>query len=175
MTIRQAPSFRDIEKAFRERVDRMVWCAMATVDTRGRPSSRLLHPNWEGQTGWILTYRNSIKRLHLAGNPYVSLAYVSDVTNPVYVEAFAGWEEDPEIRRRVWDLFRSNPEPIGYDPRPLFISPDHENCGVLRIEPWKITLATMGGDPWHVVWRKVPDDDEDDDAIEDPGFAPPSA
>lgn len=162
MTIRNLTDFSEIEPAFRERIDKMVWCAVATVDTHGRPANRLLHPNWEGDTGWILTYRNSVKRLHLAKNPYVSLAYVSDVVNPVYVEAIAGWEEDPEVRRRVWELFKSNPEPLGYDPEPMFGSPDHENTGLLRIEPWKISLATLGGDPWQIVWRKVDDDESDD-------------
>lgn len=162
MTIRHEATFADIEPAFRERVDRMVWCAVATVDTHGRPSSRLLHPNWEGDTGWVATHRNSVKRLHLAKNPYVSLAYVSDVVNPVYVEAIAGWEEDPEVRRHVWDLFKNNPEPLGYDPEPMFISPDHENFGLLRLDPWKITLATLGGDPWQVVWRKVEDDETEE-------------
>lgn len=158
MTIRQEVHFSDIEPAFRERVDRMVWCAMATVDTRGRPANRVLHPNWDGDVGWICTYRDSIKRLHLANNPYVSLAYISDVANPVYVEALAGWEEEPEERRRVWELFKANPEPIGFDPAPMFVAPDHENFGLLRIDPWKITLATLGGDPWQVVWRKVQGD-----------------
>jgi hypothetical protein len=34
-----------------------------------------------------------------------------------------------------------------------FIAPDHETFGVLRIEPWKITLATLAGDPWQRIWR----------------------
>lgn len=157
VTIRHLEDFSEIETAFRERVDRMVWCAVATVDTHGRPSARLLHPNWEGKVGWIWTYRSSPKRLHLARNPHVSLAYVSDVVHPVYIEAIAAWEENPDVRQRVWDMFTSTPEPLGYDPEPLFISPDHENCGLLRIEPWKITLATLAGDPWQVVWRRKKD------------------
>jgi hypothetical protein len=154
MTICHLDDFAEIEPTFRERVDRMVWCAVATVDTHGRPSTRLLHPNWEGQVGWICTHRNSIKRLHLARSPYVSMAYVSDVVHPVYVEAIAAWEEDPAERRRVWEMFKLTPEPIGFDPEPTFVSPDHENFGLLRIEPWKITLATLAGDPWQQVWLR---------------------
>lgn len=162
MSIRNETSFSEIEPAFRERADNMVWCAVATMDTHGRPTNRVLHPIWDGDTGWILTYRNSVKRLHLAKNPYISLAYVSDAMHPAYVEAIAGWEEDAETRRRIWELFSSTPEPLGYDPTSMFQSPDHENTGLLRIEPWKITLATPGGDPWQIVWRKVNDDEAED-------------
>jgi uncharacterized pyridoxamine 5'-phosphate oxidase family protein len=158
---REYDDFAAFEPAFRERVDRMIWCAVATVDTQGRPSTRLLHPNWEGRRGWIGTHKRSSKRLHLAKNPYVSLAYVSDVVHPVYVEATATWEDDLEVKRHVWDLFLSNPEPLGYDPAVSFIAPDHENFGVLRIDPWKITLATLAGDPWQKIWRAKHDRRED--------------
>ena len=153
MTHRDYDTFAEIEPEFRERVDRMVWCSVATVDTKGRPSSRLLHTIWEGRTCWIGTHRNSTKQLHLERNPYVSLAYVSDVVHPVYVEATASWEDDPAIKQHVWDLFLNTPEPLGYDPALTFIAPDHENFGVLRIDPWKIILATLAGDPWQKIWR----------------------
>lgn len=73
--------------------------------------------------------------------------------HPVYVEALAAWDNSRETRHRIWNLFLNTPEPLGYDPEPIFISPDYENFGVLRIEPWKITLATPGGDPWQTIWR----------------------
>ena len=67
-------SFGEIEKEFNERTQRIVWCTVATIDRKGRPRSRILHPIWEGTTGWI-TGRNSFKAKHLAANPYVSLSY----------------------------------------------------------------------------------------------------
>ncbi|HYH13356.1 MAG TPA: pyridoxamine 5'-phosphate oxidase family protein [Thermomicrobiales bacterium] len=154
MTHRDIASFAEIEPELRERVDRMVWACVATIDTHSRPSTRLLHPIWEGQVCWIGTHRSSTKRLHLERNPYVSLAWVSDFMHPVYVEAVASWDNSAETRHHVWDLFLNTPEPLGYDPEPIFVSPDHENFGVLRIEPWKITLATLAGDPWQKIWRK---------------------
>jgi general stress protein 26 len=153
MTHRIHDSFAEIEPEFRERIDRMVWACVATIDTRNRPSTRILHPIWEGQTGWIGTHRDSSKRLHLERNPHVSLAWVSDPVHPVYVDAIATWDTSDETRQHVWDLFLSTPEPLGYDPAVSFIAPDHENFGVLRIEPWKITLATLAGDPWQRIWR----------------------
>ncbi len=154
MTHRLFEDFASIEPEFRSRVDRMVWCAMATVDSKGRPSTRILHPNWEGQVGWIGTHRDSVKVRHLERNPHVSLAYISDVVHPVYVEATATWVDDLETRHRIWEFFKSNPEPVGFDPAPAFGAPDHENFGLLRIEPWKISMATLAGDPWMQVWRR---------------------
>jgi hypothetical protein len=154
MTVRTLTTFDEIEPEFLARVDKMVWAVVATVDPQGRPSTRVLHPIWEGNTGWILTYRNSIKGRHLAANPHVSIAYGADAMHPAYVDAVASWEDDLVEKQRVWELFRSTPEPLGYDPAPMFVAPDHENAGVLRLDPWKIALATPGGDPWMMVWKK---------------------
>src|SRR4030095_13729196 len=71
--------FSKIEEEFIGRVHTMVWCNVATVDSRQRPRSRILHPLWEGSTGWVGTHRNSFKSKHLEQNPYVSLAYITDV------------------------------------------------------------------------------------------------
>ncbi len=101
MTHRTFDTFVDIEPEFRERIDRMVWACVATIDTRGRLSTRILHPIWDGRTGWIGTHRSSSKRLHLERSPYVSLAWVSDPVRPVYVEAAAMWETSQGIRRHV--------------------------------------------------------------------------
>jgi len=46
-------SFSAIETEFIDRVHRVVWCNLATIDTLNRPRSRLLHPIWEGPISWI--------------------------------------------------------------------------------------------------------------------------
>ncbi|HXV44531.1 MAG TPA: pyridoxamine 5'-phosphate oxidase family protein, partial [Anaerolineae bacterium] len=94
-------SFRDIEKEFIERVHSIVWCSVATVDTQNRVRSRILHPLWEGSTGWIITRRNSLKAKHLAHNPFVSLAYIADIAHPVYADCTAEWADDLESKQRV--------------------------------------------------------------------------
>ena len=76
-------SFAEIEKEFIERVHKMVWCSLATLDTRNRVRSRILHPIWEGATGWAGSRRHSLKANHLAHNPYVSLEYISEPSRPV--------------------------------------------------------------------------------------------
>ena len=136
-------SFAEIEKEFIERAHRMVWCSVATLDTRGRVRSRILHPIWEGATGWIATRRHSPKARHLAHNPHVSLAYVADVVRPAYADCVAAWDDTPAARQRVWELFRAAPPPLGYDPAPIFHAVDHADYGVLKLTPWRIELGDM--------------------------------
>ena len=144
-------SFAEIEEEFIARVHTVVWCNVATVDQQGRPRSRVLHPIWEGTTGWIGTYRDSFKAQHLAHNPHVSLAYVGDVAKPVYAECVATWADDPAQKQHVWDLFAQAPHPLGYDPTPLFVIPDHARFGVLKLTPWRIELVQFPAEPR--VWR----------------------
>ncbi len=87
-------SFAEIEEEFVARVSRIVWCTVATVDRQGRPRSRILHPIWEGSTGWIATGRHSLKEKHLAANAYVSLSYWDQEHQQVYVDAKAEWIDD---------------------------------------------------------------------------------
>ena len=86
--------FADIEKEFLDRVGRIVWCTVSTTDTKGRPYSRILHPVWEGATGWIATGRQTLKTKHLAENPNVSLAYWDPQHDTAVVQARAEWCDD---------------------------------------------------------------------------------
>jgi uncharacterized pyridoxamine 5'-phosphate oxidase family protein len=152
-------NFSDIEDEFIARVQSVVWCSVATVDSKGRPRSRILHPIWEGNTGWIGTHRNSHKSHHLDKNPYLSLAYVRDVMQPVYVDCTAEWITDLDVKKRVWDLFKNTPEPIGYDPAHDFIRYDHENYGLLKLSPWRIDLVNFPAPSFAEgtkVWRRKP-------------------
>jgi general stress protein 26 len=135
--------FSEIEAEFIQRVHNMVWCNVATIDSQQRPRSRLLHPIWEGSTGWIATHRNSHKSKHLEHNPYVSLAYITDVMKPVYVDCTATWVEELAQKQRIWDLFKNAPSPLGFDPALDFVSPDHEKFGLLKLTPWRIALVTF--------------------------------
>src|SRR5690348_5871128 len=105
----EVASFADLEAEFRARVQTVVWCNVATQDSRGRLRSRILHPIWEGPVGWLFTRRHSFKAGHLAAHPYVSLAYIADVAKPVYVDCRAEWDESLEEKRRIWDLFLHTP------------------------------------------------------------------
>ena len=139
-------SFEDIREDFLTRVEKIVWCNVATVDSKGRPRSRVLHPIWEGATGWIMTSPQSLKANHLAETPYISMAYIADPFNPIYVEATVEWIEDATEKKRVWDLFTNTTEPYGYDPTPFFESVESPNYGLLKITPWMIELYDLLGD-----------------------------
>src|SRR6476620_7354711 len=110
--------FSELEAEFTQRVCTMVWCNVATIDSKQRPRSRILHPIWEGSTGWIATHRNSYKSSHLAHNPYVSLAYITELFKPVYVDCTAEWIEDLDQKYRIWERFKNAPPPLGFDPAP---------------------------------------------------------
>jgi len=146
-------SFSEIEQEFYERVHKMVLCNFATLDTHNRVRSRILHPIWEGTTGWICTRRGTPKTKHLAHHRYVSLAYIIDTNKPVYVDCVAEWADDPSEKQRVWDLFCTTPPPVGYDPSPVFISADHPNFGLLKLTPWRVNLANQIAAPYYIIWH----------------------
>ena len=150
-------SFADIQDEFNARVSRIVWCTVATVDRKGRPRSRILHPIWEGSTGWIATGRQSFKAKHLEKNPYVSLSYWDQQHQQVYVDAKAEWDDDPAVRQRISELYKNTPPPLGYDL--AMIWPDgvkDPGLGILKLTPWRIELYSLADLPTGTppkVWR----------------------
>jgi hypothetical protein len=145
--------FADIEHEFVQRAHAAVWCNGATIDSQQRPRSRVLHPLWEGATGWITTGRNSIKTRHLAANPYLSLAYIADPLKPVYVECYAVWDNNPTTKRRIWDLCKSLPEPLGFDPALSWGTVESPDWGLLQLTPWRIELYDLLNQRNRKIWR----------------------
>src|SRR5580765_6194206 len=141
----EVETFEHIQKEFMERIARMVWCNMATIDSRDRPRSRIVHPLWDGPVGWLWSRSATLKAKHLARNPFVSLAYVADVAKPVYVDCHAGWVDDLAEKQRIWDFIKSVPPPLGYDPEPLYSTVDNPKYGLLRFAPWRIEVADLRG------------------------------
>src|SRR5262245_14315423 len=113
-------SVTDIADEFRRRWQRTIWATMATVGPAGRLQSRKVHPLLEGTVGWLTTGPDSLKGRHLGNNPYTSLTYWDQSNEQVHVECRAEWERDPTEKRRVWDLFKNTPAPLGYDPGLFF-------------------------------------------------------
>ncbi len=140
-------TFAEIAEEFQERVNKAVWCNVATIDRKGRPRSRILHPIWQGQVGWITTRRGSPKEQHLAEHPFVSLAYITDVVKPVYVDCKAMWIEDPAIKQHIWQLLQTTPPPLGFDPAPIYGSVDHPAFGLLKLIPWRIEVTSVATVP----------------------------
>lgn len=134
--------FAEIEKEFLDRVGRIVWCTVSTVDTKGRPYSRILHPVWEGSTGWIATGRQTLKAKHLAKNPNVSLAYWDSQHDTAVVQARGEWCDDLATRTRIWSLLKTTPPPVGYDPQLFWRDGMDDTFGVLKLTPFQIQLQT---------------------------------
>lgn len=147
-------TFSEIEADFIERVHKTVWCNLATLDTRNRLRSRIMHPIWEGATGWIGTRRHTLKAKHLAHNPYVSLAYIADVVRPVYVDCLAEWADDLADKQHAWELYAAAPAPLGFDYGTLFASAAEAEFGLLKLTPWRIELADMMNRDNRKVWRR---------------------
>src|SRR6266545_571571 len=110
--------FEEMQAEFMARVGQAVYCTMATIDRQNRPRSRVVHPIWDGPIGWVISWPASHKAKHLALNPAVSLAYIPDKAKPVYVDGVAEWIDAVEEKRRIWDLHRTTPAPLGFDPQP---------------------------------------------------------
>jgi hypothetical protein len=141
----QTHDFEEIRSESLGRVNRMVYSSVATIDTNGRPRSRILHPIWDGSTGWISTNPNSLKAKHLARNPFLSVAYIHDPEKPVYADCRAEWVDDRATKQHVWDLYLGADPPLGFDPSPIYGSIDQPNpggpiFGVLKLMPFRILL-----------------------------------
>jgi len=149
MDVRQ---FEDAQTEFMARVSQAVYCTMATIDRQNRPRSRVVHPIWDGPIGWLISWPASHKAKHLARNPAVSLAYIPDKAKPVYVDAIAEWVDTVEAQRRIWDLHRTTPAPVGFDPQPHYGTIDHPYYGLLRLTPWRIELGNLNSEP--IIWRR---------------------
>ncbi|QWF82713.1 pyridoxamine 5'-phosphate oxidase family protein [Amycolatopsis sp. CA-230715] len=132
---------------------RIVWCALATVDRHGRPRSRIVHPYWErtegGVTGWVFTRPTPLKVAHLGAHPHVSCSYWDPAHEVAVAECDAEFDGGEPVRRKVWHLFATAPEPLGYDPR-ILGGDDHrdERITVLKLTPWRLSTANHA-------WRRT--------------------
>src|SRR5688572_4242363 len=92
---------------------RIVWCGVATVDRRGRPRTRILHPIWEragdGVRGWVVTRKSPLKTAHLERTPYLSCTY---------------WNATHDVA--IADCHAIRPD-----------GPSAEGAALLALEPWR--------------------------------------
>jgi len=140
----QTDTFGEIADAFASRVARIAWCTVATVGPDGAPRTRVMHPIWEGPTGWIATTPGGLKGRHLAHEPRIALTYWDPSQEVVSVQAAATWIDDDATRRHVWQLFTSTPPPLGYDPTAFWPGgPTDPRFGVLRLDAAMIELTAM--------------------------------
>lgn len=148
-------AFSEIEAEFFMRIEKAVYCNMATIDRVDRPRSRMMHPIWEFTDsipiGWVISWPQSHKAKHLARNPYVSLAYIREKSKPVYIDCKAQWVNGIQEQQRIWELHRATPPPLGFDPQPHYGDRYHPFFGLLKFTPWRIELGNLDGEP--IIWR----------------------
>ena len=153
-----------IAPQFVEMAHRIVWAAAATVDAKGRPRTRVLHPLWlwDGKAlhGWIATGPTPQKRAQLAASPNIALNYWAPSQDTCLAECRASWAFDDATRKQVWDLFKNAPAPVGYDPAiipPWKDGPTSPAFAAIRLEPWRLRLmpgsVMMGGGGEVLSWR----------------------
>lgn len=151
-------AFSEIAEKFDAIVRRVVWwCTFTTIDRQGRPRARILHPIWEGSTGWIATGRQSLKAKHITAQPYVSVSYWDQVHEQVHAECRAEWDDSQAAKQHLWDLYKRTPPPLGYDLNAFWKSTDDPTFGALKLTPWRVEIWSVGamskGEP-PLVWRQ---------------------
>ncbi len=140
--------FADIRDEFLARAHDAVWCVVTSVGPDNRPKARLLHPIWDGSTGWVATFRDSPKGKHIAHNPYMAVTYAKEHAKPLYIDCKVEWADDMAQKEFAWKLFNDTPPPLGY---PMDVPPTDPTFGVLKLIPWRIELYALGGETsvWH--------------------------
>ena len=155
-------SFADIQEEFLRITRDVVWCTVATIDTQGRPRTRILHPTWEVvdgvPVGWVGTSKSPLKAKHLEANPHLSCAYWSPKQETAHADCRASWA--PDERERVWQLFLDAEPPLGYNPADMPPWKDGPLAGefqALRLDPLRVMLLTAEdfatGKWYQRVWR----------------------
>ena len=143
-------SLADVTAAARPVVERIVWCAVASVSPIGEPRSRLMHPVWwwdgPAPVALVTARTTPLKVRHLAANPRVTCHYWDASHDTVAVDATAEWL-DLAGREEAWERLRSVPPPVGFDPAMIWPDgPASPDSGILRFTAHRV-VATAAGQP----------------------------
>lgn len=151
-------SFAEVQAGFFACVQDVVYATMTTVDKYNRPRGRVLLPIWEVRDGrpigWIAANRTPVKVAHLANNPHTTLSYWNHRQNAVFADCTAGWVEDRDTLREVWDLYRTGSPPgVGYNPAGFWRGgPTDPAFNVIRLDPWRVQVV-RGTDLSSRIWQ----------------------
>ena len=142
--------FGAIADEFHRRVAKTIWCTLATVDTRGRARTRIVHPVWDGPVEWLGSRAGTPKLAHLAQRADVSLLYWDPDHQQVTIDARATIESSPAARHDAWAALQQPAPPYGFDPAPIWPGgPDRDDFVAIRLVARRIEL--FGAPPQ--VWK----------------------
>ena len=144
-TARRVP-LTEIVEDLSEIVTRIVWSVVSTVDTAGRPRSRVMHPVWEIRPdlveGVVATRPTPVKSAHLEARPFVTCAYWSPDHDAAFLDCHVRWEREVAARKAAWDRIAATPPPVGYDPAPLWPGgPAGDDFAALTLRPYRIQVV----------------------------------
>lgn len=79
------------------------WAHVATVGSDGKPDVVPVHPAWEGDTLWFMSFGDSVKVRNLAANAEVAMHWqVTEAGDGVEVWGTAEVHDDLDTKRRLW-------------------------------------------------------------------------
>lgn len=79
------------------------WAHLATVGADGRPDVSPVHPCWEDDTLWVMSFGSSVKARNIAVHEHVALHWqVTEVGDGVEVWGTARVHDDLDTKRRLW-------------------------------------------------------------------------
>jgi general stress protein 26 len=94
----------DLEKVKSESARISPWAHLATVGADGDPDVVPVHPAWDGDTIWIMTYGNSVKVRNIGHHPRVAMHWqVTEVGDGIEVWGTAEVHSDTETKKRLWN------------------------------------------------------------------------
>ncbi len=81
-----------------------MWAHMATVGPDNSPDVVPVHPCWEDDTCWVMTFANSVKAKNVAQNPKVAMHWqVDESGNGVELWGSVELFDDLATKKRLWD------------------------------------------------------------------------
>lgn len=79
------------------------WAHVATVGADGKPDVVPVHPAWEGDTLWFMTFGDSVKARNIVHNRHVAMHWqVTEAGDGVELWGEAEIHDDLETKRRLW-------------------------------------------------------------------------
>lgn len=125
------------------------WAHLATVGADGKPDVVPVHPAWEGDTLWVMTFADSTKVRNLAAHDDVAMHWqVTEAGDGVELWGTARVHDDLETKRRLWegtfdyDLNLFSPGGPDDSPNTIFVAVHPERAVSIK------TYGAGGIDHW---------------------------